>query len=154
VQTLRPFGKKYVDQFAMAYLAFEEKSYLPTIVSLVASAIKKDSGREAASAAAMDGDPNTDLIGFAMSEARASAEEQVLASPAVNHGVIEKFSVMSKAPQQAEPAARGKLAVVQSDLKTAHSLREAGGTERPHDRGGGTGGRCRRGKPQGDSKRR
>jgi len=60
VEALQPFGKKYVDQLAIAYLAFEEKSYLPTIVKLVADAIKKDSGRDPTSAAAMDGDP----IGF------------------------------------------------------------------------------------------
>src|SRR5205823_10284907 len=32
VEALQPFGKKYVDQLATAYLAFGEKSYLPTIV--------------------------------------------------------------------------------------------------------------------------
>jgi hypothetical protein len=55
VEALQPFGKKYVDQLAIAYLAFEEKSYLPTIVKLVADAIKKDSGRDPTSAAEMDG---------------------------------------------------------------------------------------------------
>ena len=54
VQALQPFGKEYVDQLATAYLAFEEKSYLPTIVKLVADATKKDSGRDPASAAAID----------------------------------------------------------------------------------------------------
>jgi hypothetical protein len=57
VEALQPFGKKYVDQLAIAYLAFEEKSYLPTIVKLVADAIKKDSGRHPTRAAEMDGDP-------------------------------------------------------------------------------------------------
>jgi hypothetical protein len=123
---LQPFGKKYVDQLAMAYLAFEEKSYLPTIVKLVANAIKKDSGSDSASAAATDGDPNTDLISFAMNKARTSVAEQVFASPALNDGFTEKSSVISKAPPQTEPDARVKLASVQSELKTSRSPPEAG----------------------------
>jgi hypothetical protein len=127
VEAVQPFGKKYVDQLAIAYLAFEEKSYLPTIVKLVADAIKKDSGRDpASSAAAMDGDPNTDLISFAMSKARTSIEEQVFTSPAPNDGFAEKFSAMSNAaPPRTESDARVKLAV-QSELKTSRSHPKAG----------------------------
>ena len=36
---LQPFGKRYVDQLAIAYLVFEEESYLPTIKSEVGSAL-------------------------------------------------------------------------------------------------------------------
>jgi hypothetical protein len=126
VDALQPFGKKYVDQLAMAYLAFEEKSYLPTIVKLVANAIKKDSGRDSASSAAMEGDPNTDLISFAMSKARTSVVEQVVASPAFNFGLMEEVPVLSDAPPQAEPDARVKLAAVQSDLKRSRRPLESG----------------------------
>jgi len=124
VEALQPFGKKYVDQLAIAYLAFEEKSYLPTIVKLVADAIKKDSGPT--SAAAMDGDPNTELISFAMSKARNSIEEQVFTSPAPNDGFAEKFAAMSNAaPPRTESDARVKLAV-QSELKTSRSHPKGG----------------------------
>jgi hypothetical protein len=126
VDALRPFGKKYVDQLAMAYLAFEEKSYLPAIVKLVANAIRKDSGRDSASAAAMESDPNTDLISFAMSKARSSVVEQVVASPAFNFGLTEEFPVSSDAPSQAEPDPRVKLAAVQSDLKRSRQVLEGG----------------------------
>jgi len=134
VEALQPFGKKYVDQLAMAYLAFEEKSYLPTIVKLVANAIKKDSGRDPASVAAMDSDPNTDLISFALSNARTSMVEQVFTSPALNDGFTEKPS--SRAPLEVEPDARVKLAV-QSGLKTSRSWPEgrAGSTKRQPDVG-------------------
>jgi hypothetical protein len=122
VGALQSFGKKYVDQLAIAYLAFEKKSYLPAIVKLVAGAIKKDAGGDAANPVATDGDPNTDLISFAMNNARASVVEQVFASPALNDGFSEKFSEMSKAPPQTEPDARVKLASsVQSELKTSRS---------------------------------
>jgi hypothetical protein len=135
VETVQPFGKKYVDQLAMAYLAFEEKSYLPSIVKLVANAIKKDSGRDSASAAAIDGDPNTDLISFAMSKAPASAAEQASVSPALNFGFTEQSSVMSKPPPEIEPDPSVKPAAVQSELKTSRSLPEggAGGTKRQPD---------------------
>jgi hypothetical protein len=125
VDAFQPFGKKYVDQLAMAYLAFEEKSYLPTIVKLVASAVKKDSDQGPASAAAMDGDPNTDL--FATSKARTSVAEQDFASPALDDGFAEKSSVMNDALPQSEPDARVKLASpVQSELKASRSAPEAG----------------------------
>ncbi len=126
VEALQPFGKKYVDQLAIAYLAFEEKSYLPTIVKLVADAMKKDSGRDPASSTAMDGNPNTDLISFATSKARSSIVEQAFASPAPNDGFAEKFSVMSKAaPSQTESDAKVKLAV-QSELKSSRSHPKGG----------------------------
>jgi hypothetical protein len=141
VDALQPFGKKYVDQLAMAYLAFEEKSYLPTIVKLVANAIKKDSGWDLASVAATDGDPNADLISFAMSKARTSVVEQVFASPALNGGFTEKSSVINKAPPEIEPVSRVKLAAVQSELKTSRSLPEggAGSTKRQPDASRGVG---------------
>jgi hypothetical protein len=120
VEALQPFGKKYVDQLAIAYLAFEEKSYLPAIVKLVANAVKKDSDRGSASAAAMDGDPNTDLISFAMNKVRTSVVENDFASPALNDGFTEKSAVMSKAPPQTEPDAQVRPAPpVQSELKTS-----------------------------------
>jgi hypothetical protein len=133
VEAVLPFGKKYVDQLAMAYLAFEEKSYLPAIVKLVANAIKRDSGRDSAGVAAMDGDPDTDLISFAMSKARTSVVEQVFAA-ALDDGA-EKSSVMRSAPPQTEPDARVKPAAVQSELKTPHSrpAGEAGSAKRPPD---------------------
>jgi hypothetical protein len=129
VEAVLPFGKKYVDQLAVAYLAFEEKSYLPSIVKLVANAIKRDSGRDSTNAAAIDGDPNTDLISFAISKARTSVAEPVFASPALDFGITEKSSAMSKAPPQIEPDT--KPAAVQSELKTSRSLPGggAGGTK-------------------------
>jgi hypothetical protein len=138
VEAVLPFGKKYVDQLAMAYLAFEEKSYLPAIVKMVADAIKKDSGRDSVSLAEMDSDPDTDLISFATSKARTSVVQQVFASAALNDG-REKSSATSKAPPQAGPDARVKLAAVQSQLKTSGKRPDdvAANTRRLRDAGGG-----------------
>jgi hypothetical protein len=128
---LQPFGQKYVDQLAIAYLAFGEKSYLPKIIKLVASAIKKESGRDSAGADGMDDDANADLISFAMSKARTSVVEQIFASPALNVGPAEKSSAMSKHPPESHPPERAKLAAVQSESKTSPSrpAGEAGSTK-------------------------
>jgi hypothetical protein len=137
VEAVLPFGKKYVDQLAMAYLAFGEKSYLPAIVKMVADAIKKDSGRDAADVAEMDGDPDTDLISFAMSKARTSLVEQVFGSAALNDGTEKSFATR-KAPPQAEPDARVTPAAVQSQLTTSGKRPEGGAAStrrRPDARG-------------------
>lgn len=44
MDTVTPFGQKYVDQLATAYLAANEKSHLPTIFRTVAATIDKDFG--------------------------------------------------------------------------------------------------------------
>jgi hypothetical protein len=48
VAALAALGKKYVDQLASAYLAFEEKAYFPIIFKMVAAKARKDSGRKVA----------------------------------------------------------------------------------------------------------
>ena len=126
VEALQPFGKKYVDQLATAYLAFGEESYLPTIVKLVADAIKKDSGRDPASAAAIDNAANTDLISFALSKARSSVVEQIFTAPVFNGGFKEKHAVLSRAWPEVEPDAKAELAAVQSELKTPRNRPEGG----------------------------
>lgn len=45
IDVLAPFGKRYVDQLAWAYLAFNDKSHLPVLVKMIAATIKKDTGR-------------------------------------------------------------------------------------------------------------
>jgi hypothetical protein len=125
VEVVLPFGKKYVDQLAMAYLAFEEKSYLPAIVKMVADARRKDSDRDGADVARMDGDPDTDLVSFAMSKARTSVVEKVFASAALKDGT-EKSVVTRKAPPEAEPDARVTLATIQSQLKTSGGRPQGG----------------------------
>jgi hypothetical protein len=44
VEALAPFGEKYVDQLATAYLALGDKSYLSTLMEMVATTIQNDFG--------------------------------------------------------------------------------------------------------------
>ena len=45
VSALSPYGQKYVDQLATAYLALNDKEYLPMIVQKILAAAKDDTGR-------------------------------------------------------------------------------------------------------------
>ncbi|WJR81424.1 hypothetical protein [Bradyrhizobium sp. NP1] len=67
IDALAPFGKKYVDQLATAYLAFNDKSHLPVIMKMIAATIRKDTGRDLASP---DDDAGMDLVNVVLSEAR------------------------------------------------------------------------------------
>jgi hypothetical protein len=48
VRILTPFGQKYVDQLAGAYLAFNNKAFLPTILNLVKASARQDASLIAA----------------------------------------------------------------------------------------------------------
>ena len=47
VKILEPFGQKYVDQLAGAYIVFDDKTYLPTILDLIVASARKDAGLSA-----------------------------------------------------------------------------------------------------------
>jgi hypothetical protein len=48
VEILTPFGQKYVDQLAGAYLAFENKAFLPAILNLLKASARQDTNLQAA----------------------------------------------------------------------------------------------------------
>ncbi len=47
VKILEPFGQKYVDQLAGAYIVFDDKACLPTILNLIVTSTRKDAGLSA-----------------------------------------------------------------------------------------------------------
>jgi hypothetical protein len=47
LKILEPFGQKYVDQLAGAYIVFDNKAYLPTILNLIVASARKDAGLSA-----------------------------------------------------------------------------------------------------------
>jgi hypothetical protein len=44
---LKPYGQKYIDQFAAAYLALNDKQYLPIIIQKIIATAKQDSAQRA-----------------------------------------------------------------------------------------------------------
>jgi hypothetical protein len=67
VAALAPYGQKYVDQLAAAYLARNDKDYLPMILTEIVASARRDSG--------VAGDPSTqqsneDAVGMAFDRTR------------------------------------------------------------------------------------
>jgi hypothetical protein len=67
VTALAPYGQKYVDQLAAAYLASNDKDYLPMILTEIVASARRDSG--------VAGDPSTkksneDAVGMAFDRTR------------------------------------------------------------------------------------
>jgi hypothetical protein len=61
-EVLAPFGQKYVDELAAAYLVFNDKKYLPTIVQKIITSARMDSGHDASSEP-ISTHSNTDALG-------------------------------------------------------------------------------------------
>jgi hypothetical protein len=89
VEALAPFGEKYVDQLATAYLVFSEKFYLSAIMEMVAATIEKDSGRDLVNAAA-EQDFGMDPVSPAMSEVAGSTADGLFASAESNRLAANK----------------------------------------------------------------
>jgi hypothetical protein len=45
VDALAPFGQKYIDEFAQAFMALNDKSYLPQIIEKILATAKADAAR-------------------------------------------------------------------------------------------------------------
>jgi hypothetical protein len=111
--SLAPFGKKYMDELAKAYLVLNDKDYLPIIFKKITAAIRKDAGKDTASAAVAESDPNTDLFSFALSKTQSLGMEQVLDARTVHEAVPDKFVFLNSAAQ-VKPDAKLRQASVQS----------------------------------------
>jgi hypothetical protein len=46
VEALEPYGQKYVDEFAAAYLPLNDKNYLPMILRKIIASARRDSGQD------------------------------------------------------------------------------------------------------------
>lgn len=134
VAALEPFGKKYVDELARSYLALNDKDYLPVILKKIASTVKKDFGKDVASTAAIDSNPDVDLISFALSKARGLRVEQVL-DARTSHDVVTERPVVTNHAPQVKPDIRQRQTEVRSVLKTSVEPpeRATGATARDHE---------------------
>jgi hypothetical protein len=115
---LAPFGEKYVAELATAYLVLNDKEYLPMIFKKIASAVRKDPGRDVATAAATDSHPNTDVISFALGKIHSSAAERAFGSPAVEDARTNKLVLVSNTPS-IRLDTMPKPGTAQSDARTS-----------------------------------
>src|SRR5882724_5881735 len=73
-KVLEPYGQKYLDEFAAAYLALNDKDYLPMILRQIIASARRDSGQE------IDGDfsdQNTNPDAAAMAFNRSPRSDRV-----------------------------------------------------------------------------
>lgn len=61
---LAPYGEKYVDELAAAYLVLNDKEYLPMILQKIIASARKDSGQNVAGD--LHETPNADVVGRAL----------------------------------------------------------------------------------------
>jgi hypothetical protein len=123
---------KYLDQLATAYLAFDDKAYLPSIVKTVAATIARETGRSVGSN--VWGDPSPERMAHVPREARQVASNRPAASlPAENFETRPSASadralrVAREAPMRERPerAANG------ADTPAAISASDAGVVAKP-----------------------
>jgi hypothetical protein len=115
---LEPYGRKYVDQFATAYLALNDKNYLPMILRMIIASAGRDSGQNIASDfadnaptinAGPDKQPGSEPSGPTSSDhvdmcaAHKTATEETNRKPAVAGGE-SNMSNVNTAPQIAVEA--------------------------------------------------
>ncbi len=69
VTALAPYGQKYVDEFAAAYLALNDKEYLPTILRQIIASARRDSRQNVAGDRSFE-NSNADAVGLAFGRTR------------------------------------------------------------------------------------
>jgi hypothetical protein len=80
VKILAPFGQKYVDQLARAYVVFNDKAYLPTILNMIIASARKDAGLSAADDLRVD---NSNVIRIGRSAANGLRTNSLREFPSV-----------------------------------------------------------------------
>jgi hypothetical protein len=68
-EALQPYGQKYVDEFAAAYLALNDKDYLPMILRNIIASARRDS-RQNVAGDFHDGNTNPDAVAMAFNKTR------------------------------------------------------------------------------------
>jgi hypothetical protein len=73
-KALEPYGQKYLDEFAAAYLALNDKDYLPVILRKIIASAARDSGQNVPGGCP-DKNINADAVGIAFNRTRAIDRE-------------------------------------------------------------------------------
>jgi hypothetical protein len=105
VKVLEPYGQKYVDEFAAAYLAVNHKDYLPMILRKIIASARRDSGQNTAGDFP-DENTNPDAVAIASNRSRRIDRVRETGS-----GYAEKSASVDDVPRieagpEKEPAAQ------------------------------------------------
>jgi hypothetical protein len=92
-KALEPYGQKYVDEFATAYLALNDKDYLPMILRKIIASARRDSGQNIAGDFP---DENTNPDTVAMADNRT---QRIDPTREMRSGYAEKSASVDNAPK-------------------------------------------------------
>jgi len=92
-KALQPYGQKYVDEFAAAYLALNDKDYLPMILRQIIASARRDSGQNIAGDFP-DENTNPDAVAIAFNRTRRIDRMREMRA-----GYAEKSASVDNAPR-------------------------------------------------------
>jgi hypothetical protein len=92
-KVLEPYGQKYVDEFAAAYLALNDKDYLPVILRKIIASARRDSGQNIASDS-HDENTDSDPVAIAFNKTR-----RIDRVREIRTGYAEKSATVDNAPR-------------------------------------------------------
>jgi hypothetical protein len=102
---LAPYGQKYVDELAAAYLVLNDKEYLPMILQKIIASARKDSGQNVAGD--LHKTPNTDVVGRTLASTP-RADSARVHDPIWANEVSENEAAPKEDPKQATKQATPK----------------------------------------------
>jgi hypothetical protein len=109
VAVLTPYGQKYVDELATAYLALKDKRYLPMILKEIVASARRDAGQDVTNELKVYSHPNASRKRQYVSRASAlqSVYEAVVDDPAVVHLLPKHVIKQGSSPAEAHPELPG-----------------------------------------------
>jgi len=102
---LAPYGQKYLDELAAAYLVLNDKEYLPMILQKIIASARKDSGQNVAGD--LHKTPNTDVVGRTLASTP-RADSARVHDPIWANEVSENEAAPKEDPKQATKQATPK----------------------------------------------
>jgi hypothetical protein len=107
VAVLVPYGQKYVDELARAYLVLNDKDYLPMIIKKIIASARKDAGKDVTSELMVVSNPNAAAVGIR----NRRSQEYRARDLGINYEVVADGSALTKTAPRLDPATTSPLSV-------------------------------------------
>lgn len=99
VAVLVPYGQKYVDELARAYLVLNDKDYLPMIIKKIIASARKDAGKDVTSELMVLSNPNAGAVGTRNRRSREYRARDLR----INYEVVADSSVLTNTTPRLDP---------------------------------------------------
>jgi hypothetical protein len=107
VAVLVPYGQKYVDELARAYLVLNDKDYLPMIIKKIITSARKDAGKDVTSELMVVSNPNADAVGIR----NRRSQEYRAHDLRINYEVVADGSVLTNTTPRLDPDTKSPLSL-------------------------------------------